>query len=84
MVAMRDGCVDCGYSDIRALDFDHVRGVKLADVSSMIRRGNGIAMVRAEIAKCEVRCRNCHAIATMERLGNSWHAEFMPGAPPLN
>ena len=81
IVAMRDGCVDCGYSDIRALDFDHVRGEKLADVGSMIRRGRGISVVQAEIAKCEVRCRNCHAIATMERLGNSWHHEYLAGSP---
>jgi hypothetical protein len=80
VVAMKGGCVDCGFSDIRALDFDHVRGDKIADVGSMIRRGRGIAIVRAEIAKCEVRCRNCPAIATMERLGNSWHVEFLPVA----
>ena len=75
--AMAKGCVDCGYLDIRALDFDHVRDEKVDDVGSMIRRGRSIAVVQAEIAKCEVRCRNCHAIATMTRLGGSWHDRFL-------
>ena len=75
--AMATGCVDCGYRDIRALDFDHVRGEKIDDVGSMIRRGRSTAAVRAEIAKCEVRCRNCHAIATITRLGGTWHDRFL-------
>ena len=76
--AMAQGCADCGYLDIRALDFDHVRGEKVDDVGSMIRRGRSIRAVRDEIAKCEVRCRNCHAIVTISRLGASWHDRFLP------
>ena len=75
--AMATGCVDCGYRDIRALDFDHVRGEKVVDVGAMIRRGRSASAVRAEIAKCEVRCRNCHAIATLDRLSGSWHDHFV-------
>jgi len=76
--AMAAGCVDCGCRDIRVLDFDHVRGEKVADVGSMVRRGRSVAAVQAEIAKCEVRCKNCHAIATVTRLGGSWHDRFLP------
>ena len=76
--AMAGGCVDCGCRDIRVLEFDHVREKKVADVGSMIRRGRSIDAVQAEIAKCEVRCRNCHAIATVTRLGGSWHDRFLP------
>ena len=52
-------CVDCGESDSDVLGFDHVRGKKEFDV------GNKITELRwekilAEIAKCEVRCSNCH------------------------
>ena len=74
--ALSGGCVDCGTSDIRVLEFDHVRGVKLDSISSLIRRGRSIATVRAEIEKCEVRCANCHAIATLMRLGTTWHDHF--------
>lgn len=60
------GCVDCGYCDSPvALDFDHVTGKKVANVSSLVRRAR--AQVDAEIAKCEVRCANCHRIKTAER-----------------
>ncbi|KQX07146.1 MULTISPECIES: hypothetical protein [unclassified Leifsonia] len=73
------GCVDCGTTDIRVLQFDHVRGEKLNAVSTMIRVGRSLASITAEIAKCEVRCANCHTIATLVRLGASWHDRFMTG-----
>ena len=77
MVRFSEGCKDCGNSDIRVLEFDHVRGTKVASVGSMVRRGRALAAIRAEIAKCEVRCRNCHAIATITRNGSSWHDAYL-------
>lgn len=82
--AMNGGCVDCGLRDIRVLEFDHVRGQKVESIGVMVRRGYALEAIRAEIAKCEVRCRNCHVIATLSRLGRSWHDDFIenePGAP---
>jgi hypothetical protein len=63
--AKSSGCVDCGFLDVRALDFDHVRGRKSFTISD----GNAVGVERllAEIAKCEVRCANCHRIRTVER-----------------
>lgn len=83
--SMADGCVDCGTMDIRVLEFDHVGG-KVAGVMAMIRNGRPLNVVRAEIAKCEVRCRNCHAIKTYERLGGTWHDAFVTesGFYPVN
>ncbi|WP_306232230.1 hypothetical protein [Agrococcus beijingensis] len=78
MIQFSNGCVDCGCKDIRVLEFDHVRGVKVASVGSMVRRGRSLAMIQAEMAKCEVRCRNCHAIVTIERRGVSWHEAYLP------
>ncbi|GAA1417817.1 hypothetical protein GCM10009640_02540 [Agrococcus citreus] len=71
--------MDCGSTDIRVLEFDHVRGTKVASVGSMVRRGRGLAVIEAEIAKCDVRCRNCHAIVTIQRRGASWHDAYMTG-----
>ena len=53
-------CVDCGEPDITVLEFDHVRGVKVANISYLIVRGFSWQRIQSEIAKCEVRCANCH------------------------
>lgn len=53
-------CVDCGESDIRVLQFDHVRGVKKDAVTAMIQHCWSMELIQEEIAKCEVRCANCH------------------------
>jgi hypothetical protein len=62
-------CVDCGQTDIRVLEFDHVRGKKSGDVSRMMGEGFSWATIEAEMAKCEVRCANCHRIKTNEKGG---------------
>lgn len=53
-------CVDCGERDPVLLDLDHVRGDKVESVSFMVRNNTGWQAIEAEIAKCEVRCANCH------------------------
>ncbi len=67
--AKAGGCVDCGIKDIRVLDFDHVRGEKSFTIAS---GDHGPSKVVAEIAKCEVRCSNCHRIRTIERGQHSY------------
>lgn len=58
------GCIDCGYrANACALEFDHVRGVKVKEVSSF----TSIEAALKEIEKCEVRCANCHRIITANR-----------------
>lgn len=56
-------CVDCGESDIRKLQFDHTRD-KHRDVTVMIHGGYLWETIEEEIAKCEVRCANCHMVKT--------------------
>src|SRR5260370_5479067 len=68
-------CVDCGQIDIRVLDFDHVRGVKSNHISRMVQVSYSWSAIEAEIAKCEVRCANCHRIKTAQT-GNSWRNFF--------
>ena len=53
-------CVDCGETDPVVLQFDHVRGEKSRDVMSMAGNGTPWHRIVAEIAKCDVRCANCH------------------------
>jgi hypothetical protein len=53
-------CVDCGETDPLVLQFDHVRDSKRDAVTPLVRRGCSWATVLEEIAKCEVRCANCH------------------------
>jgi hypothetical protein len=53
-------CIDCPESDIRVLQFDHVRGKKITEVSKMVHEGYSLDMIKKEIEKCEIRCANCH------------------------
>jgi hypothetical protein len=61
-------CADCGRNfPPVAMDFDHVAGDKIAEVSRM--RIWNLDKLRVEIAKCEVVCACCHRIRTATRLG---------------
>jgi hypothetical protein len=60
-------CVDCGETDMVVLEFDH-RGHKVADISTYANSGRTWARIEREIAKCEVRCANCHRRRTRATL----------------
>lgn len=64
-------CVDCGESNPMILDFDHVRGQKVGNVSTLASRKVPIQELNAEIAKCEARCVRCHRIKNIEQ--NGWY-----------
>jgi len=64
-------CVDCGEIDIRCLEFDRVRSNKAYNIATLIKNAASWSKIEAEIAKCEVRCANCHRIKTLER-GKWW------------
>jgi hypothetical protein len=53
-------CVDCRQGDPVVLVFDHVRGAKYRDICQMIRDDASWERILQEIAKCDVRCVNCH------------------------
>ena len=60
-------CADCGqrYHWFQ-MDFDHVRGQKSYNISRMMTMSE--ERLRAEIAKCDVVCSNCHRMRTFSRL----------------
>lgn len=62
-------CVDCGEARIMALEFDHVRGIKRGNITTMMNSAWSLKNVQEEIEKCDVRCANCHRIKTMEQFG---------------
>lgn len=72
-------CTDCGeYYPYWVMDFDHL-GNKEFGISG--RKGGAdknIEAIKAEIAKCEVVCSNCHRNRTFSRLQGKteWTEEF--------
>ena len=63
-------CKDCGISDMRLLQFDHVSDGKTRNVMSLVSR-NGLDTIKEEINKCEIVCCNCHQIRTLTRANSS-------------
>lgn len=62
-------CVDCGETDLRVLDFDHRDGVdKRQTISYMVKNAFSLQSLQTEIAKCDVRCANCHRRRTSSQL----------------
>jgi len=61
-------CVDCGETDPRVLEFDHIHG-KAANVATLISEGASIERLRIEISLCVVRCANCHRKKTSDEMG---------------
>jgi hypothetical protein len=51
------------------LQFDHVRGKKRGNVSSLARQGLDLQVVKNEIKKCQIRCANCHVRKTAKEQG---------------
>ena len=67
-------CVDCGEDDVRVLDFDHLDAAeKRTEVAKLVNAGGRWSDIELEIAKCAVRCANCHRRVTSDR-GQDWRA----------
>ncbi len=66
---MSHPCVDCGESDIEVLEFDHIeplnrKGGRVSDYLTC-----SLERLEFEIAKCEIRCANCHTRRTRRMQG---------------
>ena len=62
-------CADCGviYPPY-VMQFDHLGDVKDRDIAQMVNGALSEERIRAEMAKCEIVCANCHAERTYQRL----------------
>ena len=54
-------CVDCSETDPKVLEFDHRDpALKRHTIARMVADGLGVKNIEQEVAKCDVRCCNCH------------------------
>jgi len=61
-------CERCGFNKHpAALDFHHKNNNKEYNVSQMVVQGYSPKSILKEIKKCEVLCRNCHAIEHLDK-----------------
>jgi hypothetical protein len=58
-------CVDCAENDSLVLQFDHMYD-KMDHVSWLVGSGCSTARLQEELAKCEIRCANCHRRRTAQ------------------
>lgn len=71
-IKLTSGCIDCGYRQHpAALEFDHRDRSEKSFTIARFYHSVPWATVLAEIAKCDVRCANCHRVrsATHGHLG---------------
>lgn len=63
-------CKDCNTSyPSYVMDFDHVRGAKSFNLGNTTAVNVAESTLRAEIAKCDVVCANCHRVRTHRDVG---------------
>ena len=56
------GCVVCGEKHPACIQFHHINPkTKIDRVNRLLAQTKSLAAVKAEIAKCEMLCANCHA-----------------------
>jgi len=68
-------CVACGFSDVRALDIDHVdRARKFKMKSYPLQRR--VSDWKKNIEHIQILCANCHRIDTQENVWNKQRVRF--------
>jgi 5-methylcytosine-specific restriction endonuclease McrA len=74
---MNHPCADCGESDVRVLEFDHLHS-KSNSICRMVANNVSVVKLEAELVKCQVLCTNCHRIKTA-REQNSFKHRYSVG-----
>lgn len=76
-------CIDCGEADPIVLEFDHRRPkIKYGNVGSLVAGGYAYSVILKEIAKCDVRCANCHNKRTAKQF-NTWRYKLKTSTIPI-
>jgi len=70
-------CVDCGVKDPVVFEFDHVRGKKVSSIGELMHKAVPWQTIAHEMAKCEIRCANCHRRRTAAQFG--WKVRKLTG-----
>ncbi len=72
-------CLQCGESDMRVLEFDHLDpSSKKFNISQAMKLGYKWSDTLNEINKCRILCANCHKRHTSSQFG--WYkAEYLSG-----
>ena len=69
-------CVDCGETDPVVLTFDHRELAEKVDTIGRLLSRSSWSTFLAEVAKCDVRCANCHRMRTAEQFNwSKWIRE---------
>lgn len=69
-------CVDCYETNILLLEPDHLRD-KSYNISNMINLCHSWESVLKELDKCEIVCKNCHALRTIDRMAVNYKVKFL-------
>lgn len=69
-------CLDCDERDILLLDFDHRDPSTKREAVARLALSAPLSAVMAEIAKCDVRCGNCHRKRTAAQFNWRKHPGF--------
>jgi hypothetical protein len=79
----KNGCIDCGEKDPVVLECDHIPGRgKSGNISRLVRDAS-LNRLKSELARCEIRCANCHRRRTTERNPAHWLHRLMAGEQRL-
>ena len=73
-------CVRCGYSDARALDFDHAQP-STKSFNICLNLHQPLELLETEVKKCQLLCANCHRVKTLE--DNDYALFLRPNVPKL-
>lgn len=61
---MENPCTDCGETNPVILEFDHRDSSEKSGTVSEMVITHSMELIEAEVAKCDVRCANCHRLKT--------------------
>jgi hypothetical protein len=67
---LQNPCIDCGETNVLALEFDHLHSKKF-NIGTAVGNNLLSTKIKSEIKKCVIRCSSCHRIKTHQEQ-NSW------------